>query len=111
MTSLKPSQTVRKLSPLAALVLTACGGGSSGSTSVGGGLIGPANVKGNVVKGPLSNALVFLDYDNDGILDSGEPSVRTAADGSFALSTSNTNYSIVAVTDDSTNSGAVRLKS
>jgi VCBS repeat-containing protein len=102
MTSLKPSQTVRKLSPLAALVLTACGGGSSGSTSVGGGLIGPANVKGNVVKGPLSNALVFLDYDNDGILDSGEPSVRTAADGSFALSTSNTNYSIVAVTDDST---------
>ena len=101
MSTSKLGQSVRTLSPLSLLVLTACGSGG-GTTSVGGGLIGPTSVVGNVVKGPLGNALVFLDYNNDGVQDSGEPSVRTASDGSFTISTSNTNYTIVAITDDST---------
>ena len=37
-----------------------------------------------VVKGPLENALVFLDYDDDGVLDPGEPSVRSASTGRFS---------------------------
>ena len=101
-----------QVSPLALLTLAACGGsggGGSGGAPVSSGTPN-VSVGGNVVKGPLSNALVFLDYDNDGVLDAGEPSARTGADGSYTLSTSNTNYSIVAITDGSTidaSSGAV----
>ena len=40
-------------------------------------------VLGAVIKGPLENALVFLDYNNDGFLDANEPSVRTNVDGIF----------------------------
>ena len=116
MTPLKPSQTLRNLSPLSVLVLTACGGASPSSPSIGGGVIettpGPSNVLGNVVKGPLSHAFVFLDYDNNGVQNSNEPFVRTAADGSFSISTSRINYTIVALTDDSTidtSSGSVLL--
>jgi hypothetical protein len=63
---------------------------------------GPSNVLGNVVKGPLSHAFVFLDYDNNGVQNSNEPFVRTAADDSFSISTNRINYTIVALTDDST---------
>ena len=112
MTPLKPSRTLRNLSPLSVLVLTACGGASPSSPSVGGGVIGPSDVLGNVVKGPLSHAFVFLDYDNNGVQNSNDPFVRTAADGSFSISTSRINYTIVALTDDSTidtSSGSVLL--
>ena len=59
------------------------------------------NVGGNVVKGPLSNALVFLDsmmtvYRTD------EPSIRTDADRGYSISTTNATYSVVAIADDST---------
>ena len=101
-----------QVSPLALLTLAACGGSggggsggapvSSGTPGSGGGGSSSVSVGGNVVKGPLSNALVFLDYNNNGVLDAGEPSARTGADGSYTLSTSNTNYSIVAITDGST---------
>ena len=96
-----------QVSPLALLTLAACGGSGGAPVSNGAPNV---SVGGNVVKGPLSNALVFLDYDNDGVLDAGEPSARTGADGSYTLSTSNTNYSIAAITDGSTiyaSSGAV----
>jgi len=91
-------------SPLALLVLSACGGGG------GGGVSAPASfsVGGSVVKGPLSNALVGLDYDGDGVVDSA--TVRTNADGSYSLTTSNTSYTVIAVSDESTidaSSGAV----
>ena len=89
------------LSPLALLTLAACGGGGSDGAPVSNGAPN-VSVGGNVVKGPLSNALVFLDYNNNGVLDAGEPSARTGADGSYTLSTSNTNYSIVAITDGRT---------
>ncbi|MDC0491384.1 VCBS domain-containing protein, partial [Paracoccaceae bacterium] len=82
------------LSPLALLTLSACGGGG---TSSGGGSF---SVGGNVIKGPLSNALVGLDYDGDGVVDSS--TVRTGSDGSYSISTSNSIYTVVAVTDDTT---------
>jgi hypothetical protein len=64
-------------SPLTLLVLSACGSRSSDS--------GYETYSGSVIKGPLENALVFLDYNGDGVLGADEPSVRTGADGSFSL--------------------------
>lgn len=84
------------VTPLALVGLSACGGGNNG----GGG--GGAAVNGNVVKGPLSNALVFLDLNDNNTLDAGEQSIRTNADGSFSITTTATDYKIVAITDDST---------
>ena len=55
-----------------------------------------------VVKGPLSNANVFADYDGDGIQDSNEPSVLTNSDGSYSLSAQNNFSSIVVTTADNT---------
>ena len=96
------------LTPLG-LILANCGGGGSSSGGSGQSVSqdppssNPAfNVYGNVVKGPLSNALVFLDYDDDGIQDSGEPSIRTDSNGGYTISTTNQSYSVVAVADDST---------
>ena len=83
---------------LALLALSACGGSSgngdgvgNGADSDGDGPLGggetpePISYTGAVVKGPLENATVFLDYDNDGVLGLDEPSIRTASDGSFSL--------------------------
>ena len=80
------SKRIHHLSPLALLALTACGGGggsSSGSSSSGGsGSSGSSSysILGKVIKGPLTNALVFLDYNDNGTFDAGETSVRTASD-------------------------------
>ena len=52
--------------------------------------------------GPLQNAIAFLDYNDNGILDAGEPSERTGVDGSYSLTPTQANYSIVAVTDETT---------
>ena len=79
------------VSPLALLTLSACGGGSSSST-----------VAGSIIKGPLSNALVFLDYNGNGTMDGSETSVRTDANGAFSLSATGSNYTIVALTDNTT---------
>ena len=38
-----------------------------------------------MINGPLNEALVFLDYDFDGVLDADEPSARTDASGSILL--------------------------
>ena len=86
------------LSPLALLTLAACGGGGGGGQTGGGG--GSFSVGGNVIKGPLSNALVGLDYDDDGFVDS--TTVRTGADGSYSISASNSTYTVIAVTDEQT---------
>ena len=89
------------VTPVALVALTAC------QTKVQ----GVANtVNGAVVKGPLSNALVFLDLNDNNTLDPGEQSIRTEADGSFSINTTANNYKIVAITDSSTvdtSSGAV----
>ena len=104
------SKRIHHLSPLALLALTACGGGggggsSSGSSSSGGsGSSGSSSysILGKVIKGPLTNALVFLDYNDNGTFDAGETSVRTASDGSYTLTSSQASVSIVALTDDTT---------
>ena len=62
------------VTPVALVALSAC------QTKVQ----GVANaVNGAVVKGPLSNALVFLDLNDNNTLDPGEQSIRTEADGSL----------------------------
>lgn len=83
-------------SPLALLFLSACGGGSSENSS------NDISYSGSVMKGPLENALVFLDYNGDGILGADEPSVRTQADGSFSLQGAFENVGFVAKTDATT---------
>ena len=91
----------RSLSPLALLTLAACG---SGIKSSGSGL----NVSGNVQKGPLSDAFVFLDYNGDDVFDDGtgfnirEPSTRSDENGDFTLTATQENFSIIAITDSST---------
>lgn len=97
--ALKRSQVVY-ISPLTLVTLSACGGDSSNVTSVAVAI--SQTVSGNVVNGPLSSALVFLDLNSNGILDGSETSVRTDINGSFSLSTTSSNYEIVALTDDTT---------
>ena len=57
-------EKIYAVSPLSLLALFACGGSSSsGGSSVQDDLI---NLSGNVLNGPLKNALVFIDRDGDG---------------------------------------------
>ena len=86
------------LSPLSLLTLAACGGG--GGTSNSSFVSTSGSTSGFAWQGPLSNALIYIDYD-DAALGNGA-SVRTGADGSYTLSTLNNNYTIVVVTDDAT---------
>lgn len=64
---------------LMALGLTGCGGG--GTT------VPQFSQGGTAVKGPLSNATVFIDLDGDGKLDSNEISTTTNSDGTYSFST------------------------
>ena len=86
------------LSPLALVILAACGGGGGSNVST------TFTRSGSVVKGPLKDALAFLDYDGDGVQDAGEPSVRTGSDGSYSLTgaAGNESATLVAITDAST---------
>ncbi|MDB9946509.1 putative Ig domain-containing protein, partial [Ascidiaceihabitans sp.] len=97
MSKINLRKSARNLSPLSLLVLAACGGEESFTS---GPVLGPGSANGFVNKGPLSNALVYADYDDPTLGNS--DSVRTGADGSYALTTLNNNYTIVAVTDGST---------
>lgn len=101
----KPIQSkATYFSPLALITLAACGGGggsvaTSGPVDVGAG--------GIVLKGPLSNALVFIDYNQDGIQQGDEPSARTNADGSYFVShkageDNSSTYDVVAIADAGT---------
>ena len=90
---------LKTFSPISLLTLAACGGGGGISTGPVGGTLA-TTVGGAVVKGPLSNALVGLDYDGDGVVDS--TTVRTRADGSYSLTTTNGTYTVIAVADDAT---------
>ena len=66
-----------------AALLAACGGGSDTPTAP------PppttVDVPTRVIDGPLQNALVCLDKNGNGACDAGEPSARTAADGTATL--------------------------
>ena len=94
MSVLRNTLNMRNLSPLSLLVLTACGGGTSTISTF------LTSASGKVIKGPLNNALVGLDYDGDGVVDSA--TVRTDANGSYSISTSQKTYTVIAVTDEST---------
>ena len=61
---------------------------------------GETTITGNVIKGPLQNALVFSDYNGDGIL-SEEATTGTAIDGSFSINSTDTS-SIVSIADNQT---------
>ena len=87
------------ISPLTLVTLSACGG-SSDVSNVAAAI--SQTVSGNVVNGPLSNALVFLDLNSNGILDNSETSVRTDANGAFTISTTATAFQLIAITDDTT---------
>ena len=89
-------RALRGLSPLYLLVLAACSGSGRSSQNE----IVSFSVGGHVIKGPLSNSLVGLDYNGDGIVDSS--TVRSGSDGSYSLTASNNTYTVVAVTDDTT---------
>ena len=93
---MRKNKVTLSLSPLALLTLAACGGGSTSGSS------GFSASSGKVEDGPLQNAIAFLDYNDNGILDAGEPSERTGVDGSYSLTPTQANYSIVAVTDETT---------
>ena len=61
-----------------------------------------ADYSGAVIKGPLENALVFLDYNKDGILDPEEPQTRTIKDGTFAFKNAKSDMPFTVLTDDTT---------
>ena len=59
------------------------------------------DAQGAVVKGPLNNAIVFFDYNGDGVVNELEPFTRTDGDGSFSLS-GRLGYSSTVLTDETT---------
>lgn len=79
---------------LSLVFLKACGGGGSGSSGSSDGAT--QALSGAVVKGPLSNALVFLDYDGDGQLSSNEPSVLTNESGEFSINSTRGSVDFIA---------------
>jgi predicted secreted protein len=94
------------LTPLG-LLLAACGGGGGGTATSSSTTNTTSNqttlsYSGAVVKGPLSNSLVFLDYNKDGKLSSGEPTARTDINGNFSLTGNNGSADIVAIADSFT---------
>ena len=63
----------------------------------------PPAVLGKVtLDGPLSGALVFADYNGNGVLDTSETSTRTFSDGSYTINPTQVYSSIIAITDDAT---------
>ena len=87
---------------LSLLAVSACGGGGSGGSSPA-----PADpITGAVIKGPLQNAFVFLDFNEDGEHQVGiEPSTSTDADGSYSftnVAASDATATVVAKTDSTT---------
>ncbi|MDG2191018.1 MAG: hypothetical protein P8L25_10375, partial [Paracoccaceae bacterium] len=84
------------ISPLGLLVLAACSGGTSKDQTF--------TREGALVKGPLKDALAFLDYDGNKTQSGDEPFVRSSEDGSYSLTgtAGNENANIVAITDANT---------
>ena len=62
----------------------------------------PSPLSGTLTKGPLSNAFVFIDINEDGIHDQDEPSTTTDASGHFSFPADSPEGSLVAVTTDAT---------
>jgi VCBS repeat-containing protein len=94
------SRNALRLSPLGLLVLAACKSNDENITTPSNSNFAKAD--GTVTKGLLENALVFLDYNKDGIKDADEPSTRTDAKGSYTLVPTKEDFNIVVTTDDTT---------
>ena len=102
----KTERIIKKVASSSALMMFATGlsgcfrdeGGSSGTTFTGG-----------VFDGPLKSAKVFIDANNNGLLDENEDWTLTSSDGSYSLSTSTTGNLAVVTTADTvdTSSGAI----
>ena len=97
------SRMAARLSPLGLLSLTACVNSDSSIIQLADGSFFSV-ASGTAYKGLLSNALVYIDYDDASIADSA--TVRTDSNGGYTLSTLNNNYTIVVVTDGSTIDGS-----
>jgi len=63
--------------------------GNGGSTSVTKSIPVYEGIFGQVVDGPIGNATVFIDENENGVLDSGESSTVSESDGSFLIKKSN----------------------
>ena len=72
------------LTLVAACSLAACGGGSSSSSTDESNT--PSSTTGVLVDDLIIGGTVFCDVNNNGVLDSGEASATTAADGSYTFS-------------------------
>ena len=83
---------------LMATALSSCGGGGGGSGSS----TQNVNYTGAVVKGPLQNALVFLDTNGNNIKDASEVSVLTDAKGNYSFSAPSGSYNLIATTTSNT---------
>ena len=79
--------------PLSALSLSACGGGSGETTPVKTSTV----ISGSVLKGQITNALVFSDLNSNGIFDTSEPSAYTDVNGTFNLTTSDISAKLIAL--------------
>ena len=115
MTKLDRKIVVRATTPLGLLTLAACGGGGGGGLSSGGSSVSTPQASafnGAVVNSPLTGARVFLDLADaqgnfNGVLDAGELSTISGANGAFTFSAeqmsglSGETYRIVATADDS----------
>ena len=93
---------IKRFSPLAILGLAACGGGENAASGKAGTSAGVA------LKGPLANAIAFVDANNNKMLDTGETSVTTDANGNYSLANPNNHVIVVKTTADTvdTSSGA-----
>jgi sugar lactone lactonase YvrE len=84
-------ETMKKIHNLALIslfLLTACGGGGDGSSATTSGnsvLSGVTSFSGVAIDGYLSNAFVFLDLNNSGTFDAGEPNTYTDTKGNYTL--------------------------
>ena len=82
------------------LALYGCGGGGSSATESGGGVVATVDVPITVVDGPIQNAKVCLDKNNNGVCDTGEPTGSTDSDGKVTLKVDSTDagkYPVIAV--------------
>ena len=99
---------------LMALTLSACGGGDGDgdgtSSSVG---AGNFSASGNLVKGPVSEATVFVDYNGDGEFTEGEPSALTDSNGSYSFDNlrDNQSYEVIALLEGAVDESSGRVLS
>ena len=103
-----PSRALRNSTfTLMALSLAACGGGSGSEDDDG----TSSSASGNLVKGPVSGARVFVDYNGDGQLSPGEPTATTDENGfySFENLRDSQSYEVVALLDGAVDQSSGRL--